>query len=37
MKGIQDFAAGNSQWSLISPRYNIETVNIENNLVTFNI
>lgn len=36
MKGIQDFAAGNSQWCMISPRYIINSVTIENNLVTIN-
>lgn len=31
MKGIQDFAAGNSQWCMISPRYKLESIKIENN------
>lgn len=33
MKGIQDFAAGNSQWCMISPRYKVNSVTIENNIV----
>jgi hypothetical protein len=37
MKGIQDFAAGNSQWCMLSHRYLIDGVIIENNLVTLNI
>lgn len=36
MKGIQDFAAGNSQWCIISPRYKVKSIRIENNLVIFN-
>lgn len=35
MKGIQDFAAGNSQWCMVSPRYKVESIKIENNIVIF--